>query len=444
MDILFLFISLILMCFPRLKAWAAVIILFLSEDFFQLYGFITEITFLPNPRDAGLMAALAFCCLYGKQAWKGWRRTGQNERRLKQILCVLLVYVFLIALGDFIVHGTTVFTIMRTSRKWFMIFFVLMAPVFSPRDVGRLLHILLWITLGHSLLVIYESVTQDYYWTVGATAEGRLGEVRGSLPAPYALFYTSLLAFNVFRFKKWETILLLCVLVVSQLVSATRSIALALVLVFIVAAFYQAKNKLTAVLKVIATALAFLMVFSSIPILRERFMDAAREQKEVGKSGEVEGSTTFRLLLLQERYDYLKQHPGRYVFGIGNVHEDNFPQIFKIGLLHPDGKVVQLDTGDILWPLIILRLGMLGLCLFLWIHISYLIYCWRDRHLLLKAVMAYMTVNLLILSFASTALNGALYLFLPTLLVLVSYRYRANLAGSRYRIHHKYPMHHDA
>ena len=422
MDILFLLIALVLICFPKQKAWAAIVILFISEDFFGLQGIFTEYSVLANPRDAGLLAALAFCSFYGRQAWRGWRGYSRKECRLRKLLGVLFVYILLIAFGDYIINGTTVFTILRTSRKWLLILFVLMAPIFSSRDVGKLLRILLWITLLHSVLVLYESIIQDYYWTRGNDRVGEIGEVRGSLPAPYALLYTSLLAFNIFRFKRWKVLMFLSVLVSSQLISGTRSIALALILIFIVAAFYQSKNKLTAVLKVLVTALFLVIVISSIPILRDRFIDVAHEQESAKQSGEVEGNTTFRLFLLLERYNYLKQHPGRYVFGIGNVHETDFPQIFKIGLRDEYGRITQLDTGDIVWALIILRLGMLGFFLVLLMHLYYLFYCWCSRYMLLKAVMGYMAANLFILSFAGTTLNGSLYLFLPTLMILVSYR----------------------
>ena len=54
------------------------------------------------------------------------------------------------------------------------------------------------------------------------------------------------------------------------------------------------------------------------------------------------------------------------VFGIGNVQESDLKQhLFHIGLKGPRGRVVQLDTSDIAWVLLLLRYGYVGTAVYI-------------------------------------------------------------------------------
>lgn len=79
---------------------------------------------------------------------------------------------------------------------------------------------------------------------------------------------------------------------------------------------------------------------------------------------------TFRLNLLKERYEYVSSKWDRTLFGIGSIREKEFPTTFKVGLYNAQiGRATQLDTSDIAWAILVLRLGILGtiLLMFIWV-----------------------------------------------------------------------------
>ena len=125
---------------------------------------------------------------------------------------------------------------------------------------------------------------------------------------------------------------------------------------------------------------------------------------------------TFRLYILAERYEYLKNDPIHYLFGIGNVVENDFKDVFKIGLYNEDSDIIQLDTGDIAWPLIILRLGMLGLLLYLiWSFMFISLISKNKEDPLALSTMSYVLTTIFVISFASSSFARGTFWMMPAI-----------------------------
>ena len=155
-----------------------------------------------------------------------------------------------------------------------------------------------------------------------------------------------------------------------------------------------------------------------MPSLNKRFNEAFEEASRMEQSSknlDDEGNMTFRLYMLAERYQYLKTDPLYYLFGIGNVIEQDFPTTFRIGGYSEEmQRPTQLDTGDISWPLIILRLGMIGLILYLIIALQFIITkskIKKDR--LCITLKAYLWASLLVISFAGYQLARGEFWIMP-------------------------------
>lgn len=93
---------------------------------------------------------------------------------------------------------------------------------------------------------------------------------------------------------------------------------------------------------------------------------------------------TFRVLHLLERNQYLLENPKAMIFGAGLMPEDSnlvgkmFD--FKIGLIEElTGEVVQLDTGDISYSILILRLGYLGTFLYLMLIVYLMVFFYKNK-----------------------------------------------------------------
>ena len=126
---------------------------------------------------------------------------------------------------------------------------------------------------------------------------------------------------------------------------------------------------------------------------------------------DLESSTfTFRILHLLERNQYLLDHPKAMFFGAGLMPEDSklvdkmFD--FKIGLVAElTGIPVQLDTGDISYSVLLLRLGYVGTFLYLFLIAYLMVFFYKKRsngyglfsflYLILAIGVSFFSANLL-------------------------------------------------
>lgn len=78
-----------------------------------------------------------------------------------------------------------------------------------------------------------------------------------------------------------------------------------------------------------------------------------------------DGNFSFRIAHLHERMAFISNDVARWPIGVGFVHEDSAVAQnlgFRIGLKNIyTGRVVQVDTGDIAWSVVVIKTGFLGL-----------------------------------------------------------------------------------
>jgi hypothetical protein len=138
---------------------------------------------------------------------------------------------------------------------------------------------------------------------------------------------------------------------------------------------------------------------------------------------ELSNSTfSFRLAHLVERNQYLLEHPKAMIFGAGLFPEDSkiidkfFD--FKIGLIAElTGNIIQLDTGDISYPILFLRYGYVGtfLNLLLFGYLAVFFYKKRENKYGLFSFLY------LILAFGVSFFSANLTFPVTFLLPLISY-----------------------
>ena len=131
---------------------------------------------------------------------------------------------------------------------------------------------------------------------------------------------------------------------------------------------------------------------------------------------------TFRMLHLLERNQYILEHPKTMIFGAGLMPEDSklvdkmFD--FKIGIVEElTGATVQLETGDISYSDLLLRLGYVGTALYL-LLIGYLMvffYKKRDNR------YGFFSFLYLILTIGDSFFSANLTFPITFLLPLISY-----------------------
>lgn len=133
---------------------------------------------------------------------------------------------------------------------------------------------------------------------------------------------------------------------------------------------------------------------------------------------EKDGTFSFRMAMLYERYAWLEEHPKYLLTGVGTMHEDSHRTLqmfdFILGTNNEKryyGQTI-IESGDIAWVPVILRYGLIGILIHLMLIIILFYKTWKRKDILVM-LSPYM-VYLFIRSF-----NGALF-ELPQELFLLS------------------------
>ena len=416
MDLLLVLLALLLIFLNKKMEWVLVIIMALCTDLFLLGSLVENVCIFPQLTDGALCLVMLLFLLPKRSKIE----PTEDYKLLNKIVKIFFCYLSFLIVIDIVFYEISLLSFVKTSRHWLFLLFLYVVARYPKNVLSKALTITLWIVVIISTLILLESVLGVeilFERKVGAS-----GIIRGKLPPYYGIFFSILMYANYWRYNKAKQYLLLAILVLPQLLSATRSVALAIFLGILLFIYFFSKNKLRASCKILFVCMFLGGVIFSIPGLRERMLAVQEEYKKTNsKEITVEGNTTFRLALLAERYEYLKKNPQYFLFGLGNVHERDFPEIFEIGLYDEErGRTIQLDTSDIAWVGILLRMGIVGVFLFI------LAFLFIIRQLLMKeddvldiALGAYLVSVLLVLSFAGATYGNGNFWILPLICIFI-------------------------
>ena len=401
--------------------WALVFTMALGTNMFHFGKIFSNLLYIPNTRDGALILILLMFIWY-----KNKKVDSTPYKGIQKLAIIFFAYLAFITFIDIAINGTSVVSVLKTSRHWLCLLILFVIPKIPYNALYKALRITFYITLVASVIIILEYFAGTEYFT---TTMVENGIKRGALPAYYALFYTFLVFTDYYKFSKTKKYLYLGILIASQLVSTTRSIAMAIILGIAVCIWYLSENKFNSFLKLGGLCFAIYAASFALPSLHERFNEAFDEfagMEQSSKNLDAEGNTTFRLYMVAERYQYLKKNPQYYLFGIGNIIEQDFPTTFFIGGFNKEmQRPTQLDTGDISWSPIILRLGMLGLVIYLIMTFKFINFRKHSKKdLLYVTTKTYLIITLLVISFAgSTYARGEFWIMPVVCIVMIRKTY---------------------
>ena len=155
-------------------------------------------------------------------------------------------------------------------------------------------------------------------------------------------------------------------------------------------------------------------------------------EEEIDIEALHQSTFTFRLALLYERTKYVSERPVAMVLGAGLIPEDSelIDKMFNFQIGLPDeltGKATQIESGDISYSSLILRLGFIGTALYLmlWIYLTVFFYKNRENNLGLVSFL-YSVLAILVALFSGSLLFPVNYLLLLVSYVIIrqtKYRY---------------------
>jgi hypothetical protein len=134
-------------------------------------------------------------------------------------------------------------------------------------------------------------------------------------------------------------------------------------------------NPVLLVLFLSAITIAVAVAYSTSTTIENRVDDSLKDISStldgrfLNRNAAKDGNLSFRIAHVNERLTYVLDSVKRWPMGIGFIHEDSAVAqnlAFKHGLPNPfTGRVVQVDTGDIAWSVVIIKTGLAGLGLLL-------------------------------------------------------------------------------
>jgi len=244
---------------------------------------------------------------------------------------------------------------------------------------------------------------------------GQVLERGNFLPQFTSLFFLFIIfRSSLFYINKKIKISFIILTLSGIIISATRSMLFAIIFSLGAGYFYSNKNKIKSIISIIPfLTIIIILVTLYSPFyarIEQGFIDVQNTFSNYDQMIVTE-NFSFRIFHLIERFNFIAQQPKTFLFGLGFIMEDSFrTNIFKIGLINSIGGVTQLDSGDISWSVLFVRLGIIGVFIYMYFFISLIIISSkRNKNSIGKIIGIYLIVNLLILSFFSSNITTGFF-----------------------------------
>lgn len=416
MDYLFLIVGLVMM-YRRNYPWMFAIIIVLASTYLQL-PLRAEMQMMIGPEhnvaDTGLLLYVVF---WGSEVI---RRGFFTAHPLAKAVSVFLLFLLLNGLFD-ILCGTSVGDVIRYLKNWVYLSIVFVDVPLQTEGVKKTVKILFWITFGLSLVLTIQYVAGAVWigYTTHYVSNG-ITYARGAKPPSFSVICFCIAFLNILNLTNVKRIVTSVVLFLPILFTLKMSYFTTIVLILI---GYYLLQKQTNIVKLIKYGVLFVIgistFFTAFPIFHQRFQETVAQLTIGSSTKKKEGNFSYRIDHFSERLDYVLQDPVRSARGMGYIQERNFHEnLFKLGQPNNWGSKAQLDTADIAWSLLIIRLGILGLIFYFLMYYRCLHLIWSkcNESELNLLFFCYMLVSLVFMSFGNTLIAQSDFFIIPFLI----------------------------
>lgn len=357
MDLLLLFIGIVCLLRERYSAVIAIIVV-LASSYLQLNvdPKYNNFLFAHQVVDTGLFLYVLFLC-------KIAIRYGVTTRH-PLVWSIHLFFAFLIISGiyDIAVCGTSMGDVVRYCRYWLFLTVIYIVPYIKREWTLGSLKIIYYVTAACCLLLLFQRFTGITLIDIRS-----INIERGVKPPSFSIWCAAMCMINVWHYSSWKRVIHLVIFLSPILLSLKMTYAVSVVAIY--AIYILVSSNWSAIQRFavgVCLVGAIAMFFTVADSFQERFVSLT-ENADTISQGESSDNFTYRILHALERYDYIVREPETIVRGLGFVSETNFKrEVFSIGLLSEQTNgVIQLDTGDIAWSLLFVRLGLVGLAFYL-------------------------------------------------------------------------------
>lgn len=402
------------MIYRKNYPWLFVIIIILASTYLQLPLKVENQMMLGpehNVADTGLLLYLIFW--FNEVIKNGFFITHSMTK-------VVSIFLFFLLLNGFydIIEGVAFGDVVSYLKTWAYLSIVYTKNQINLDDIKKIVNILFWITFVVSLVLILQYLVGAAW--IGYTTHYTI-YTRGAKPPSFAVICCCLAFANVFKFSEKVRIITTIGFFTPILFSMKMSYFTTISMILI--SYYLLKQqmyieKLFKYLVVCIVGAAVL--FTAFPVFYQRFQETVRQTGLSSSSRKEEGNFSYRIDHFAERLNYVLQKPVRSVRGVGYVQERNFHERpFKLGQTNLLGRKAMLDTGDIAWSLLILRLGLVGLMLYFIVYGRCLHILWQERNSdeIISVFFSYLLISLVFMSFGNTLIANSDFFIIPLLII---------------------------
>jgi ABC-type multidrug transport system fused ATPase/permease subunit len=312
--------------------------------------------------------------------------------------CLIVFGIFLMAciLYSKLVVGLSWIEIIRTCRYQFFWIAYFVFRNMTKRQLEILLKCLYTVTAFCSALFIlqifvHENILLKFGYTSAVTLFGVVLPRYYNQPDMIHLFALMSIFCNPFKqplLRLVTTIILVAALLGAFHRSLIGFFMLALLVGYVVK---LPRLKRIIVVSVLSFIAGFIFIFGSYLFVHSRtYADFKKvlsgniADADIDITDLSESTFTFRIAHLWERNQYLLEHPKAMILGAGLIPE-NSKKVeslfdFDIGLIEElTGQTTQLDTADISYSLMLIRMGYLGTLLNVLLFIYLMVFFYRKR-----------------------------------------------------------------
>lgn len=331
--------------------------------------------------------------------------------------CVVLFFIFLIISGIYdIFTGTPVVDIIKYLRQWLLLTVIFIAPNISMHTIKLSLKQITIITVCICLFLLAIRISGfDISWL--KSLEGR-----GIKPPSYSMICAIILFANPWGYKTLKRYAYIAILILPSLLSLKVTYVITIIAMLLMYTAINANS--TPAKRIIMFAItlvaSILVIYSSNDIV-ERIVEMRINLSSQSLSNiESEDNFTYRLAHATERLKYILESSDKTIRGLGFITEENFKEdAFYIGLWDDNShSIVQLDTGDIAWSILFLRLGLLGLVIYLMFYFKLIKTLSRAKNSdsLYTVYIVILTVFIVFTSLGNTIITTGEFFFIPLLI----------------------------
>jgi len=351
----------------------------------------------------------------------GKKKLFNNEiKGIVYSIVVFFLVFFIIGIINVNVEGDTLTQIFRFGRKYVFLLFLFTLGNLNIKEYKKFWYFLYIVTFIYTVMFIGQYF---FNYEIGFYAYRHFygNEVRTSNWLPFVFIYYFYLINKRYEFNYIAFIIISSF---SFLITLARGLISSIIVSTLLSVYLKNKTKL------IMASIIFLVLLSlplsQVSLFSERFDKGINELADLTNFNyETDykiGNVSFRAAHFIERFLFVLEKPKRLLFGFTYTPEIDFNQkLFVIGTYNKKwDKMVQLDSPDISWSNFIIRFGLIGTIIYLFLFFGVLKYFYNNRNILDAKVGFIYLIFVFLLSFSSSLLSDPFMWFFPFILVRVT------------------------